>query len=69
MTVNILKVFRRRIRHNEQGLNVAGDIHAVVSANVNEPGSRSSVRSRQRIVQRSGREPEQDRGTGGERDG
>lgn len=60
--MNIRKVFRRRIRHSEKGLNVAGDINAVVSANVDEPGSRStrsSVRSRQRIVQRSGIESEQ----------
>jgi hypothetical protein len=66
--LNIRKVFRRRIRHNEEGLDVAADINAAVSANVNQPGSRSSVRSRQRIVQRSGTKSEQDRG-GGERDG
>ena len=57
--MNIRKVFRRRIRHKDKGIDVAGDINAVVSANINEPGSHASVRSRQRIVQRSGREPEQ----------
>jgi hypothetical protein len=68
VVVNIRKVFRRRVRHEGNGVNVAADINAVVSANVNEPGSRSSVRSRQRIVQRSGRVPEHERG-GGERNG
>ncbi len=66
--LNVRKVFRRRIRHEGKGVNVAADINAVVSANLGEPGSRTSVRSRQRIVQRSGKSPEQERG-GGERDG
>jgi hypothetical protein len=34
--------------------NVAGGVHGVVSANVNETGSKTWVRSRQRVVQRSG---------------
>jgi hypothetical protein len=69
--MNIRKVFSRRVRHSQKGLNVAGDMNAVLSANVNEPGSRSttsSVRSRQRIVQRSGQKPGQKQG-GGEGDG
>jgi hypothetical protein len=61
---------RRRIRHQEEGIQVAGDIDAVIATNVGEPGSttKSRVRSRQRIVQRSGtrrknaEEPEQPRG-------
>jgi hypothetical protein len=57
------KVIRKRIRHEKDGVNVAGDVNATIAANVNEPGSRTktSSRSRQRIVQRSGRrDDEQD---------
>ena len=66
--LNIRKVFRRRIRHERNDVSVAADINVVVAANVNESGSRSFVRSRQRIVQRSGRVPGQER-EGGERNG
>jgi hypothetical protein len=54
--VNIRKVIRRRIRHHAEGVDFAGDINAVVAANVNEPGSvnRVSSSSSQRVVQRSG---------------
>lgn len=54
--MNILHVINRRLRREEKGVQVAGDVNAVVSANVGEPGSRSGVSSRQRtkIVQRSG---------------
>jgi hypothetical protein len=40
-----------------KGVNAVGDVNAVISANVNEGSSHShvSTRSRQRIVQRSGR--------------
>ena len=66
--MNVRKVIRRRIRQRERGLDVVADVNAVVSANVNQPGSGSSVRSRQRIVQRSGTVPERS-AKGGERDG
>jgi hypothetical protein len=39
---------------DESGRNV-GSVNAAVSANVNESGTRTSVSSHQRIVQRSGR--------------
>ena len=52
----VRKVIRRRIRHEEGGVNVAADVDAVVSINTGESGQTSStrVRSRRRIVQRSG---------------
>jgi hypothetical protein len=55
--VNIRKIIQRRIRHAGKGVNAVGDVSAVVAANVNEGNSRThvSTRSRQRIVQRSGR--------------
>jgi hypothetical protein len=54
--VNLRKVIQRTLRHQKDGVNVAGGINAVVNANVNEPGeSRTSVRSRTRIVQRNGK--------------
>jgi hypothetical protein len=51
-----IRRIRRRIRHQGNGTQVAADIDAVIATNVGEPGSsqKSSVRSRQRIVQRSG---------------
>jgi len=52
--VNVRRVIRKRIRHNKDGTQVVADVNAVVAANVNESGSRSSVSSRQRIVQRQG---------------
>ncbi len=61
--MKIRKVIRRRIRHQKGGINVAGDVNATIAADVNESGSRTktSSRSRQRIVQRSGsRDDEQD---------
>ena len=64
--MNVRKVIRKRIRHEGRGTSVAADINAAVVVNANEPGSRSSVRSRQRIVQRSGRRSE---AGGGEGDG
>jgi hypothetical protein len=55
--VNIRKVIERRIRRHGKGVNAVGDVNAVISANVGERSSRShvSTRSRQRVVQRSGR--------------
>jgi precorrin isomerase len=46
---------RRRIRHSRDGVNVVADVNAVVAGNVNEPGRKTSVSSRQTVVQRSGR--------------
>jgi hypothetical protein len=52
------KIINKRIRRAGKGWNVAADVNAVVSSNVNEPGtkSRTSTRQRTRIVQRSGRD-------------
>jgi hypothetical protein len=52
----VKKVFKRRIRHEKDGVNVAADIDAVVSLNAGESGQTSVTRSRSRsrIVQRSG---------------
>ena len=52
--MQIRKVIERRIRHRSGGIDVAGDVNAVVSANVGERGtSHSHVSSRQTVVQRS----------------
>ncbi len=53
--MNVRKIIQRRLRHRGGGVDVVGDVNAVVAANVNEPGGNSSVSSRQRIVQRDGR--------------
>jgi hypothetical protein len=54
--VNVRKVINKAFRHQSGGTNVAGDVNAVVSANVGEKQSETAVSSRQstRIVQRSG---------------
>jgi len=69
--VKLRKVIRRRIRTDTDGVSAAGGIDAVVSANVNEPGTtRTTVRSKTRIVQRGGRtevfETDTDAGSGKE---
>jgi hypothetical protein len=55
--VKFRKIIQRRIGHHGKAVNAVGDVNAVISANVNEGSSHShvSTRSRQRIVQRSGR--------------
>jgi hypothetical protein len=55
--MNIRKVIQRRIRHTGDGVDVAGDINAAISANVNEPGQSTHVSSKQTVVQRSGEPP------------
>jgi hypothetical protein len=50
--VNVKKVIRKRVRRQRPGMQVAADINAAVAANVNEPGTRTHVSSRQRIVQK-----------------
>ena len=69
--MKVRKVIRKRIRQQGKGSQVDADINAVVAANVNEPGSRNVVRSRSRIVQRSGRSNETSKkpSEGGEQDG
>ena len=55
--MRIRKTIDKPIRYQRDGINVVGGINAHVSANVSEGGSVSgtSVRSRNRIVQRNGR--------------
>lgn len=54
--MDIRKIINKRLRHEGDGVHLAGDVNAVISANVGEPGSVSKTSSRQRtrIVQRSG---------------
>jgi hypothetical protein len=67
------KVIRKRFRHEKDGVQVAGDINAVISTNVEHTGGATGVssHSRQRIVQRSraranarSRDEEQPEGSG-----
>lgn len=59
--MQIRKVIRRTVDESTGAGNVAADLHVAVAANVNEPGrTRSSVSTRQRIVQRSVRRTETD---------
>jgi hypothetical protein len=55
--MKVRKLFKKSLRHEDDDVQMAGSVNAVVSANVNEPGSRvrASSRQRQRIVQREGR--------------
>ncbi|HEX2232774.1 MAG TPA: hypothetical protein VHG69_05370, partial [Thermoleophilaceae bacterium] len=54
--MKIRKVFKEQLKSRKKGVNAAGAVHAVISANVNEPGStHTRVSSRQRVVQRGGR--------------
>ncbi len=50
------RTIRRSIRRSAaDGVNVVADVNAVVAGNVNEPGGKTSVSSRQTVVQRNGR--------------
>jgi hypothetical protein len=53
--MNLRKIISKRIRRDEHGVQVAGDVNAVVAANVGERGSATHVSSKQstRVVQRS----------------
>jgi hypothetical protein len=53
--MKVKKVINEPINEQQDGVNVAGGINAVISANVGESGSSTSVSSRQRIVQRDGK--------------
>ena len=47
------KVIRRRVRTSRDGIDIVGDVHAVIASGSSEPGStvRSSSRSRVKVVQ------------------
>lgn len=49
------EVIRRRVRHAKDGVNVVADVNAAVAGSVNEPGQRTSVSTRQTVVQRNGK--------------
>jgi hypothetical protein len=48
------KIIRKLIRYKRDGINVVGDVNAVLSTGEGGP-SRTSLRSRNRIVQHGGR--------------
>ena len=43
------KVIRKRIRYDKDGVQVAGDVNAVISANVSKSRRRQRVSSRQEV--------------------
>ena len=53
--MSLREVIERRLRRKTSGVDVRGDVHAVVAANVNEPGGATSVSSKQTVVHRSRR--------------
>jgi hypothetical protein len=55
--MNLRKVINKRIRHAGKGVDVVGDVNAVIAANTGKRGSTSHVSSKHntRIVQRGGR--------------
>jgi hypothetical protein len=55
--VKFRKVINEPIEVDEDGVHIAGGVNAVISANVNEPGTKSHVSSKQkvRVVQRNGK--------------
>jgi hypothetical protein len=55
MNVGMAKKIQKHIRYSKDGVNVVGDINAVIASG--EPGETTvtSTRSRNRIVQRGGR--------------
>ncbi len=53
--MNVRHLIQRRIRRKTGGVDVQGDVNAVIAANVGERGSLTSVSSKQHVVQRSGR--------------
>ena len=52
--MKVSKTIQRRIRHAKDGVNVVADVNAAVAGSVNEPGGKTSVSSRQTVVQRDG---------------
>ncbi len=53
--MNLRKVIQRRIRGRASGVDVEGDVNAVVAANVGERGSTTAASSSQKVVHRSRR--------------
>jgi hypothetical protein len=65
VVVKVRKVIAEERSQNEDGVNIAGAVNAVIAANVNEPHSKTSVSSRRRIVQRSGKTVIDEKSEGG----
>jgi hypothetical protein len=53
-------VIRKRIRRNADGIDVAADVNAVIAVNEGGESTHTSVSSRQKVVQRSGRRPQKE---------
>jgi hypothetical protein len=55
--MRVRRVIKKQIEHHSDGLNVAGSINGAISANVNESGSNTQLRTRSsnRIIQRGGK--------------
>jgi hypothetical protein len=53
--MNLRKVIQRRIHGRAPGVDVEGDVNAVVAANVGERGSSTAASSKQKVVHRSRR--------------
>ena len=53
--MNLRHLIQRRIRRRVDGVDVQGDVNAVIAANLGERGSSTSVSSKQHVVHRSGR--------------
>jgi hypothetical protein len=47
--MRVRKVIRKVTKRDDDGVQVSSDINAVVSTNVNEPGSRTHASSKQRV--------------------
>jgi hypothetical protein len=54
--MQIGKIIRRRIQERLGDVDLAGDVNAVVAANVNESSSTTHVSSEQTVIRRSGSE-------------
>jgi hypothetical protein len=54
--MRIRRVIQKPIQHQSNGIDLAGDLNAAISANVNEPQAQTHLRTRSsnRIVQRGG---------------
>jgi hypothetical protein len=61
--MQLAKIIRRRIRERIGDVDVAGDLNAVISANVNQPSSTTHVSSRQTVVRTGGTEVVRERET------
>lgn len=59
--MNVRKIIQKRIRRDDGGVHIVGDVNATIAANVNEPGGHTHVSTRTRVEQRSGEASERRR--------